>query len=175
MNRIHYLLFALLTAVIVSVPFIVQGALEGEGLTISPPIVELELKPGESKANIIRISNPTEALVEAYPKTMDFRAKGESGEPAFMEGEEAGGNYALSSWITFSEPKIAMASEQVKEFSYTITVPTNAEPGGHYGAVFFATDPPESEGGEFAGIPGHHDWLIGLGESTGADNREGEC
>lgn len=135
----------ILTLILSIFVYTVHAALPGEGLTISPPIVEQEIKSGETKTNIIRISNPTDSLVEAYPTVMDFRAKGETGEPAFYESEESAGSYALSNWITFKEPKIAMAPEQVKEFSYTITVPTNAEPGGHYGAVFFATEPPESE------------------------------
>lgn len=139
-----FLFIAITTLILGAFTSPVLAAIPGEGLTISPPLVEQEIKPGESKTNIIRISNPTNALVEAYPKVMDFKAKGETGEPSFFETEESSGGYALSKWITFTEPKIAMAPEQVKEFSYTITVPTNAEPGGHYGAVFFATQPAES-------------------------------
>lgn len=145
-NKLKYFL-GLLSLIIVGYCFIsqVRAALPGEGLTISPPILEIELNPGESKTNIIRISNPTSSIVQAYPKVMDFKAKGETGEPAFIEQDERNSSYSLAKWITFEETKIALAPEQVKEFRYTISVPSNAEPGGHYGAVFFVSEPPEKE------------------------------
>lgn len=145
MNKKLFLIFGIIAFAFFVGAYKINAALEGEGLTISPPIVEQEISPGETKVNTIRISNPTASLVEAYPRAMDFAAKGETGEPAFSEGQGDVNSYALSSWISFSEPKIAMAPEQVKEFKYTITVPANAEPGGHYGAVFFATEPPKSD------------------------------
>jgi len=144
MKRGYLLILGFFALLLSGAFFYTYAALPGEGLTISPPINEPEIKPGETKSYIIKISNPTKELVEATPEVMDFRAKGEGGEPEFYAAEEASGQYALSSWITFAEPKIALAPEQVKEFEYTITVPTNAEPGGHYGAVFFSTAPPEA-------------------------------
>ncbi|TSC91457.1 MAG: hypothetical protein CEN92_269, partial [Candidatus Berkelbacteria bacterium Licking1014_96] len=41
----------------------VQAQIPGEGLTISPPILELTLKPGETSNQIIKITNPTRKLV----------------------------------------------------------------------------------------------------------------
>lgn len=126
----------------------VHAALSGEGLTISPPISELTLKSGEKTTRIIRVTNPTDKLVEVYPRIMDFRAKGEGGEPAFYEASEETSRFSLSKWISFTQPKIALMPEQVIEFKYDINVPSDAESGGHYGALFFATEPPKSSGDE---------------------------
>ena len=69
----------------------VTRALEGEGLTISPPISELTLESGKSVIQTIRLTNPTENLVEVYPKVMNYRASGEGGEPDFYdEGDDSG-------------------------------------------------------------------------------------
>lgn len=126
----------------------VQAALNGEGLTISPPVTEITLNPGEKTTKIIRVTNPTGNLVEVYPRVMDFRAKGEGGEPAFYESSDETAKYSLSKWVTFNQPKIALTPEQIIEFKYDINVPTTAEPGGHYGVLFFATDPPKSNDNE---------------------------
>lgn len=126
----------------------VQAALSGEGLTISPPVTETNLKPGEKITKIIRVTNPTNNLVEVYPRVMDFRAKGEGGEPAFYDSSDETAKFSLSKWIIFNQPKIALTPEQVIEFKYDINVPTTAEPGGHYGVLFFATDPPKNDGDE---------------------------
>jgi hypothetical protein len=137
-----------LIAVFISViGYGVTRALEGEGLTISPPISELTLESGKMVNQTIRLTNPTENLVEVYPKVMNFRASGEGGEPDFFEEGDDSGKFSLAKWITFNQSKIALAPEQVVEFKYTIEVPEGAEPGGHYGVVFFATEPPENEEG----------------------------
>lgn len=123
-----------------------MAQLKGEGLTISPPIKELSLKTGESSEQKIRITNPTDKIVEVYPKVMNFKAKGEGGEPDFYESTDETAKFSLAKWISFNQSKLALTPEQVIEFKYTISVPEDAEPGGHYGVVFFATEPPKKEG-----------------------------
>ena len=117
----------------------------GEGLTISPPLVELTLEAGQTSNQVIKITNPTEKLMEVYPLIMNFRAKGEGGEPLFYPASEEGAKFSLANWIKFSQSKIALTPEQVVEFNYQIQAPEKAEPGGHYGVVFFSTEPPKIE------------------------------
>lgn len=121
------------------------AAIPGEGLTISPPIFELTLKPGETSSQTIKITNPTQKLMEIYPLVMNFRASGETGEPAFYPATSEEEKFSLARWIKFNQTKLALTPEQVVEFKYQITVPQDAEPGGHYGVVFFATEPPKPE------------------------------
>jgi hypothetical protein len=124
----------------------VRAALSGdEGLTLSPPIKELTLSPGETSTQTLKLTNPTAKLVELYPKVMNFNAKGDSGEPGFTEANVENTKFSLASWITLTQSKVALTPEQVVEYQYTINVPQNAEPGGHYGVVFFATEPPTLE------------------------------
>lgn len=130
--------------VLAGAPFIL-AQFEGEGLTISPPVKELTLVPGQSTAQAIKLTNPTKNIIEVYPKAMDFKAKNEGGEPEFFISGEEGKNFSLSAWIKLNQTKIALTPEQVVEFSYTINTPEDAEPGGHYGVVFFASEPPEIE------------------------------
>jgi len=122
-----------------------SAQISGDGLTISPPILELETKPGETYNQIIKITNPTNNLIEVYPQVMNFRASGEGGEPAFYPATEEEANFSLAQWIKFNQSKVALTPEQVVEFNYSIEVPTDAEAGGHYGVIFFATQPPKAE------------------------------
>ena len=122
-----------------------QAQIPGEGLTISPPLFELTLKPGETSSQTIKITNPTKKLMEVYPLVMNFRAKGEGGEPAFYSAKEEEAKFSLAHWISFRQTKLALTPEQVVEFKYQIITPGDAEPGGHYGVVFFATEPPKPQ------------------------------
>lgn len=117
----------------------------GEGLTISPPIFELTLKPGETTTQTIKITNPTANLMEVYPQAMNFTASGESGEPAFLPVTSEEEKFSLGSWIKFTQTKIALTPQQVVEWQFQIVVPPDAEPGGHYGVVFLGTEPPKAE------------------------------
>lgn len=122
-------------------------AASNEGLTISPPISDLSLKPGDISEQTIRLTNPTDKLMEVYPQVQNFRAQGEGGEPDFYAASNDDSKFSLGSWIKFSQTKLALTPEQVIEFKYRISVPEGAEPGGHYGAIFFATEPPKSNAG----------------------------
>jgi len=122
-----------------------SAQISGDGLTISPPILDLETKPGETYNQIIKITNPTNNLIEVYPQVMNFRASGEGGEPAFYPATEEEANFSLAQWIKFNQSKVALTPEQVVEFNYSIEVPADAEAGGHYGVIFFATQPPKAE------------------------------
>lgn len=116
---------------------------KGQGLTVSPPISDFNVKSGESTELTIRLTNPTQDLVEVFPLTMNFGASGEGGEPTFYPAAEEERRFSLASWIVFNQTKIALLPQQVVEFKCQILVPANAEPGGHYGVVFFSTQPPE--------------------------------
>lgn len=141
LNTISFVTLFLVSLVPVSV---VAAPAGGEGLTISPPIVEVTVEPGKILKQTVRISNPTGNLIEFYPRVMDFGAKGESGEPAFFEPTDETRKFSLAKWVTFNQSKIALVKDQIIEFNYTINVPQDAEPGGHYGVVFFASEPPKS-------------------------------
>lgn len=146
-NKIFkYLLFIfVLFTVTFGFVILVKAATSEEGLTISPPISEITLEAGKSISRTIRLTNPTDKVVEIYPRAMNFRAKGEGGEPSFFDKTEEDEKFSLARWISFSENKIALTPEQVVEFKFDINVPEKAESGGHYGVVFFATEPPKAD------------------------------
>ncbi|NTU70066.1 hypothetical protein HGB13_04625 [bacterium] len=125
--------------------FYAQESGRPEGLTVSPPLTELEVKPGERITKKIKVTNPVNEQVKVYPTALDFFAKGETGEPGFSKPSEDNKSYSLASWITFSKSFLVLESQEVEEFEYTITVPPEGEPGGHYGVVFFASEAPKAE------------------------------
>jgi len=145
-NRWHKIFFGALALFLVAgTGKLALAQFEGEGLTISPPISEFTIEAGQTVSKTIKLTNPTKNLVEVYPTTMDFKSKGEGGEPAFIQEEDQNTKFSLSKWISFTQSKVALTPEQVVEFTYKISVPQDAEPGGHYGAVFFVSQPPKAE------------------------------
>lgn len=135
-------IFSLLVLVL---PAEISAKLPGEGVTLSPPIKYLTINPGETRPEKIKLTNPTNSLVEFYPLAMNFRAKGEGGEPDFYPASEESARFSLANWIKFSPTKVVLTPEQEVEWEYQIDVPEGAEPGGYYGVVFFASEPPKPD------------------------------
>lgn len=113
------------------------------GLTVSPPTQELTVKPGESVTETIKITNPIHDIMTLYPVTLNFTTDNDKGQPTFYTLKEHSSKYSLSDWISFQKPFARIAPGEVEEFAYTVTAPSDAEPGGHYGAVLFSTEPPK--------------------------------
>jgi len=115
--------------------FLAQGVL---ALTISPPRFEIGADPGSRILQTIKLFNETDELKIFYPSLQNFTARGELGEPGFEFEPELSG---LADWIKIDAAPVPLASKQRKEIPFTIEVPADAEPGGHYAAILFSTQP----------------------------------
>jgi len=116
-------------------------------LTITPPLVKINMQPGESWSSSIKIINNNPIATSIYAQTADFKS-GEDGGVVFLENnspEEAAGHFLLSRWMNINSEAIPMAPFETKEIPVTISIPINAEAGGHYAAVLVGTKPAESK------------------------------
>jgi hypothetical protein len=117
------------------------------GLAVSPPTISVTMKPGEARTEKIFIENVTKSQSTYYPEKLDFVApKDESGTPTFVSGSETANTYSLSKWLTISTTAITLAPKERQPVDVTISVPANAEPSGHFGAVLFGNKPPATKG-----------------------------
>lgn len=109
-------------------------------LTISPVRLELGAYPGDlikSQFLLINEEKETKTFCSSFE---NFQAKGETGQPAFIP-EKTG----LATWFeTASQVTLEPGEQRVVPFS--IRVPEDAEPGGHFAAIFWGTCPSQEEG-----------------------------
>jgi hypothetical protein len=135
--------------------FFVVGAIScfifwGEGvsaLTISPPVREMTGDPGTKISGIIKLYNETNKDLSVTPSQADFGAKETGdGEPEFFElnGKDS---KDLASWIKIPSGPFAIRSLDWQNIVFEIDIPKDAEPGGHYAAVFFSPQQSEKDGG----------------------------
>jgi hypothetical protein len=121
-------------------------------LTISPPVRELFGEPGKTISGVIKLYNETKEDIKVYPSTNDFTAKdGEGGEPSFIPSEE-GGVKDLASWIKLPAEGVEIKTLEWQNAAFDIVIPENAEPGGHYAAVFFSPSKEEVGGPGAVGV-----------------------
>ena len=118
----------------------------GQGLEISPPVIELSANPGQTITTNIRVRNVTKGQLIAKGKADDFGAgNDESGQPKLLLDETGATRYSLKYWVA-GVPDLTLASQELKTATVKISVPANAEPGGHFGVVRFTAVPPDLQG-----------------------------
>lgn len=140
------LIAPLTTVMVLSVVFTARAQqTPGQGLEISPPLIELNVDPGQSTSFPVRVRNVTDAAIIAKGSVDDFVAAGEDGQPKLLLEENAEPSpYSFKPWVQ-SIPDINLAAKEAKTTEVSIQVPQNASPGGHYGVIRFSAVAPELE------------------------------
>ncbi len=124
----------LLISVILGGLFFTQTTLaEGMALGISPAIFEITANSGEVIENIIKVSNPTDNVVNVKMTVEDIEPSGEDGSVTVKNpGTEI---YSIANWVKCDPENFQLNPREEKQVKFTITVPQGGEPGGHYGTV----------------------------------------
>lgn len=118
----------------------------GQGLEISPPVIELSANPGQTITATIRVRNVASSELIAKGRADDFGAgTAEDGQPKLLIDEQGETRYSLKYWVT-NVPDLRLAPQELKTAVVNIKVPANAEPGGHFGVIRFTAVPPNLEG-----------------------------
>jgi hypothetical protein len=121
----------------------VTFAQAGQGLEISPPLVELNVDPGQTVSFEIRLRNIITSPLIARGSIDDFVSGGEEGQPKLLLDENAEPSpYSFKGW-TGPLPELNLAPGEAKSAKISLTVPQDAAPGGHYGVVRYTGTAPD--------------------------------
>ncbi len=116
-------------------------------ITVTPPLFQLSIAPGETWASALKVVNNNEYDVTYYAQVVDFEAQGEEGKgemipliEEFVDPKKQ--TYSLASWVELPTEPIFVKKGESGEVPFTVRIPLNAEPGGHYAAILVGTQPP---------------------------------
>lgn len=118
-------------------------SVSAQAATVTPRI-EVNAEAGQTVREVFKVTNEERESRTFYLSFENFQSVDESGNPSFT-----GGLTDLASWISGPET-VTVGPGDSKEVSVSISVPTNAEPGGHFAAIFLQTDPPNTGSGQVA-------------------------
>jgi hypothetical protein len=129
---------------------LVAGITEGRlSMTLTPPLFQLSLLPGATWSSTLRFTNNNSYDLVIHAFTQNFRATEDAGVSFSPIGTVPGANaYELASWITPQGGAITVKHGATINIPFTIAIPKNAEPGGHYAAIVVGTTPSQSGDGE---------------------------
>lgn len=130
-----------------------------EAMTITPVRYELSANPGENISKDITIINEEEVGVTYYSSFANFEAQGETGSASFVDPIDD-----IGTWMQ-TEKSVTLLPGEQRTVSFTISVPENAEPGGHFGVIFWGTSPENSADGKQLAVSAKTGLLILLSVS----------
>lgn len=132
----------------------VFGVNEAQALTISPVRVEITGNPGQTLRGEMEILNEQADTKIFYSSFENFEPSGDTGSPKFV-----GDTGNLSDWLQTQERMEITPGEKII-VPYTITIPSNAEPGGYFSAIFWGQQNPEAQAAGEVSIGGKLGVLI---------------
>lgn len=122
---------AVLTVAVTSRSVSAQGS--QSSISISPLTFELTSNPGDTISNVVKVFNNGDQPMNVVMEIRDFTAAGEKGEVALGTLENQ--SFSLVHWVKVEPQSFVLEPKSFKVVEYTVTVPPNAEPGGHYGTI----------------------------------------
>lgn len=129
-----------------------QDAQGGSGLSISPTRTELRIQPGQTDKVEVSVRNVTRGAIIAKPFISDFESDDATGEPRLYANTDKRNSASINNFVT-GLGDISLAPGESKNLTYTVSIPSNAAPGGYYGAITYRAVPANAanpESGEVA-------------------------
>lgn len=123
-------------------------AQEALTLSVSPTIFDMTGTPGQTWSSTVRVINVNPYELKVFVEPANFVPKGEGGVPQFkpLTGDESEAA-SFAKWISLNQ-EVTIGPEKTVEVPFTITVPADATPGGHYAALMVRTRPSAPQGEE---------------------------
>ena len=109
-------------------------------LTITPPLFQMAIGPGEVWRSSLKIVNTNPYDLTVYAGNMNFEANGEEGQGRFVPLLENNINN-LAKWIEITPDPIFIPQGKSVDIPFTVRIPPDAEAGGHYAAILVGTRP----------------------------------
>ena len=140
------LIFAIASILFVGVkPVCAESSSSAQGLQISPAKVELNAARGKTYDIRLSVMNVTSTKLVYSSTVNDFTAAGETGSPKILTSTSMPATASIRSWVSGLDD-FTLNSRQSNVIYAHISIPLNAEPGGHYGVLSFSGTAPDVNG-----------------------------
>jgi len=113
-------------------------------VSISPTRIEFAANRGDRLTGTVEFWNGTDSWLPVHIEPEDIRQGDEQGH-VVRDAEDPANS--LKAWVKSAIPDVTVAPKTKIPLDFTMDVPTNADPGSHWGGLAVVTTPIESGGG----------------------------
>ncbi|MCD5380966.1 MAG: LytR C-terminal domain-containing protein [Candidatus Pacebacteria bacterium] len=130
--------------------FPLSALAQGLILSVSPTLFEMTATPEQEWSSNVRVINPNPFDISIYADVVNFAPQGEAGLGKFIPilNDELTEGHTLAEWLDIEQGEIIIPAEQTREIPFSILVPADAQPGGHFAALLIGTKPPKKVEGK---------------------------
>lgn len=114
-----------------------------ESITVSPASTKLQLDTGATHTDELTVLNDGTVAYDFILYARPYSVKGEGYDPDFTGTPPNADAYR---WVQFQEASVRIEPGQTIKVPYSLTIPKDAAPGGHYGVIFAETQPTAADG-----------------------------
>lgn len=112
-------------------------------LSVTPTLFEMSANPGQVWQSSVKVINSNSFDIVVYPSVVNFEPQGEAGQGKLIPVlEEMTEGSTLAEWVEIAAEPITIAREESLSIPFTVRVPEDAVPGGHFAAILISTQPP---------------------------------
>lgn len=115
-----------------------------ESITLSPVAKRYSLKAGETISDELTVVNDGKEAYDFIGYAKPYSVSSEDYNPDFNTEST---NADAHQWVKFDKPKYRLEAGASTTVRFTMTVPEDVAPGGHYGVLFVETQPKPPVGG----------------------------
>jgi len=123
---------------------LVAGALNAQAITVGPAKVEHSVDPGDVIKGEFYLLNELGYTQTFYPSFEKFVE--DEGQKKFLKEESE-----IGEWTKISS-SVTLEPGEERLIPYTISVPDNAPPGGHFAVAWWSTAPPSKDSSKLVSI-----------------------
>jgi hypothetical protein len=113
------------------------------GVGIKPVIIEDKIDPNTVKTYSVELKNLSPVEQTFYLSKRDIIDVREGGVPVFADAHSQKTGFELSDWISLEKDFVTIPAGMSQGVNFTLNVPENAVPGGHFGGIMVSVEPPE--------------------------------
>lgn len=121
-----------------------------DALTVSPVKLEVRGDAGDTVGSSFQLINEQDKEATFYVSYANFEAQGEDGTPAFVDSVDG-----LATWIKLIPSEVnsvTLAPGATQDVFFEVQIPEDAQPGGHFAAIFWGTSPEAAEDPQDLGL-----------------------
>lgn len=126
--------------------YLVQNAsaqnVANESITLSPVSSKYKIDAGTSVNDKLTVVNDGKVAYDFIVYSRPYSVTNEKYEPNFTNTPKNADAYG---WVRFEKTKFHIEAGSTIEVPYTVSVPKQAAPGGHYGVIFAETQPTDTQ------------------------------
>ena len=116
-----------------------------QGIQVSPALVELNAERGKTYMLTLKVVNVTLTKLVYTTNVNDFNSNSETGAANVLLESNLPKSASVIDWVSVLSG-FTLDTRESRTLTAEVTIPNDAEPGGHYGVIRFTGQAPELSG-----------------------------